>query len=151
MPIPPEWGPPAGVLKPRPAMNFYKSQYLANDRRVAYINPKWPWIEAVHRFGHPYHRPQSGDFAEFTFPPTASVGQYVIWWYWRGYSDCIDAEYLGATYATPYGIRQSTASNTFDRVDHCTAPEGAGSFSFPPYVVGTYFLTTASSRSTWNL
>ena len=59
------------------------------DRRVAYSNPKFPWIKALHKFrGFKPTEDKNGfpkqfDTARFDIPAGSAPGQYIVQYYWR--------------------------------------------------------------------
>ena len=63
------------------------------DKRAAYYNPNFPWIEAVYAFQHKHHHALQFDTASFEFPRNREgSGQYIVHWMWRGYYNCIDVD-----------------------------------------------------------
>ena len=68
----------------------YKPQYIENDEKVAYSNPKYPWLVAAAKYKIAYKRPQDYDLVMLKFPEYAKAGEYVIQYMWRGYYDCFD-------------------------------------------------------------
>ena len=73
------------------------------DKRAAYTNPQYPWIEAVHKYrgvkptADKAGFPKQFDTARFAVPAVGGPGQYIVQYYWRGYRDCIDVDVLPAT------------------------------------------------------
>ena len=68
----------------------YPAAAHASDARVAYANPKYPWIEAVHRFkaikptADKNGYPKQFDTARFSIPARGGTGDYIVQYYWRG-------------------------------------------------------------------
>ena len=68
----------------------YPTADHASDKRVAYSNPSYPWIEAVHKFkaikptDDKNGFPKQFDTARFSVPASGGPGQYIIQYYWRG-------------------------------------------------------------------
>ena len=108
----------------------YPDYDVASDVRVAYYNPKYPWIEAVWMYKNPRnHWPKQFDIARMTFPThVQSVGQHVVHWMWRGYRDCIDVDILPDNAPVPntsgaiYGYKAS-AQDEWTRLDHAQVPK----------------------------
>ena len=71
--------------------------------RVAYFNPKYPWIEAVWMYKNPRnHWPKQFDIARMAFPThVQGVGKHIVHWMWRGYRDCIDVDVLPDSVPVP--------------------------------------------------
>ena len=109
----------------------YPDYDVASDVRVAYYNPKLPWIEAVWMYKNPRnHWPKQFDIARMTFPThVQSVGQHIVHWMWRGYRDCIDVDILPDNVPVPntsgamYGYKAS-AQDEWIRLDHAQVPKG---------------------------
>ena len=45
----------------------YKPQYIENDEKVAYSNPKYPWLVAAAKYKIAYKRPQDYDLVMLKF------------------------------------------------------------------------------------
>lgn len=101
----------------------YQDERLASDKRVAYENSKFPWIEAVHRFQVWYKQPREWDVARFSVPARQGSGEYIIHMLWRGYRDVIDIDVLPAPANDIYG-RPGTVS-TWSKREHCFYPNYA--------------------------
>ena len=104
------------------------------DKRAAYYNPNFPWIEAVYAFQHKHHHALQFDTASFEFPRNREgSGQYIVHWMWRGYYNCIDVDVLPDEKVVPntseaiYGF--AGGSQEMLRIDHSQ------------YLKGTYQLT----------
>ena len=63
---------------------------MVNDRFVRYRNEKWPFIISVQRYSQPTKQASRGDTAYMEIPKDAEPGDYVAWYYWRGYRDAIE-------------------------------------------------------------
>ena len=97
---PSEWRCSRGKPGPTPAgcasagITYGQYEYvpsaIATDVKVAYSNPKYPWLLAVGKYKIVKRRPQDYDLARFKFPSSATPGEYVIQYSWRGYYDCFD-------------------------------------------------------------
>lgn len=98
----------------------YKASSLNNDKRVSYLNPKYPWIEAVHKFRVSYKWPKEWDVARFSLPARQGSGEYMIHMVWRGYRDVIDIDVLPEPAVDIYG--KSGASKRWIKTEHCQYP-----------------------------
>ena len=54
-----------------------------------YKNDKFPQILGAGRYYNHRHRPSKSDIVRVNFE-AAETGAYVIYWWWRGYYDCLD-------------------------------------------------------------
>ena len=112
------------------------------DARVSYVSAKYPWLEAVHRFAIPEHRPSEMDVARFKLEARNGPGNYIIFYKWSGYSDCVDVNVQPKTVANRYGLitPTATASNSshYIKIEHCE-------FSFVASAVTPCRVATASS------
>jgi len=85
----------------------YPNDAHTGDARVAYSNPTYPWILALHKFTaiKPTEDkngfPKQFDTARFDIPAGSAAGGYIVQYYWRGYRDCIDVDVLPATTPVP--------------------------------------------------
>ena len=53
----------------------YKPQYIENDEKVAYSNPKYPWLVAAAKYKIAYKRPQDYDLVMLQkFPSMLRLG-----------------------------------------------------------------------------
>ena len=106
----------------------YQSADLVHDRRVSYKSEKYPWIVSAHRFAALYGYASQADVARFMIDD--EPGEYIMHWYWGGYSDCHDIAVLpfGATTTVPdtgeskYGVVGTTQG--YSRIDHCAFAGG---------------------------
>jgi len=107
----------------------YLDEFNAKDKRVAYKSADYPWIEMVNAFYIPsYPSSQLGyfsftvDIARFVVPGAHGPGDYVVFFNWAGYSDCVDVNVVAGT--TPVAHRYGLASNETTpseavKLDHC--------------------------------
>merc|ERR1711994_127064 len=117
------WGPTRSDM-----VHFkYQDEMLAFDKRVAYENPAFPWIEAVHKFCVTYKFPREWDHARFSLPARQGSGEYIIHMLWRGYRDIIDIDVLPALANDVYGRLGSVSQWT--KRDHCFYPNYSISLS----------------------
>ena len=100
------------------------------DKRAAYYNPNFPWIEAVYAFQHKHHHALQFDTASFEFPRNREgSGQYIVHWMWRGYYNCIDVDVLPDEKVVPntseaiYGF--AGGSQEMLRIDHSQYLKGS--------------------------
>jgi len=122
----------------------YPKSELKQDIRIAYTNPKFPWIEAVWRIRGYWHHPHQVDLFRIEIPKSGTgIGPYIVHWVWRGYYDAIDVDVLDDKLVVPnesaaiYG-RQSPGQLWF-KVDHAQ------------FLNGTYRLATHRlSSCLWN-
>ena len=69
------------------------------------------------------HIPYGGQsaLARFQVPARHGPGDYIAWFYWGGYKDCIDINIRAGT--TPvlnrYGLNSTAAAPTVIKLDHC--------------------------------
>ena len=103
------------------------------QRRIAYNNSYWPWIQSVHRpysgvqparalrtarvlrgahsnlvlavFSIPWVYARSADAAQFAFPPGTEPGRYIAYFMWAGYRDCVDIDVLPDSKPVPMTLR----------------------------------------------
>ena len=108
----------------------YPTAAHAEDLHVAYSSAKHPWLLAVHRFRQTNSWPQQMDIAPFEVPSGSAPGQYIMYYYWRGYRDCIDIDVLPPSSPIPpaspamYGVEDSTLQS-WQRIDHCQYERGS--------------------------
>jgi len=99
--------------------------HIANDKRVSYVSSVYPWIEAVSIFENPFKEHATyfnqADIARFTVPARRGAGDYIVWFNWSGYMDCVDVNVVPGT--TPvekrYGQNATAAAPTLVKMDHC--------------------------------
>ncbi len=78
-----------------PSQWVYSDYDLADDYRVEYFNPKYPWIEAIHKFQilpTEVFYAYSAQTARFRVPARKGPGNYMIWFVWDGYYDVVDGK-----------------------------------------------------------
>lgn len=106
---------------PNPASDMahfkYNPRDLAYDKRVAYFNPDFPWIEAVHKFRITHRFPKEWDAARISLPGRQGSGEYMIHMMWRGYRDVIDVDILPAPANDMYG--RAGGNQEWIKSDHC--------------------------------
>ena len=94
----------------------YPEAAHTDDKRAAYASPKYPHLEAVHRFkgikptDDKQGFPKQFDTARFSIPARGGAGGYIVQYFWRGYRDCIDVDVVPLSTPIPpvslamYGI-----------------------------------------------
>ena len=95
----------------------YKDSAHTQDVQVAYQNPKYPWIEAVHRYKVTYKWVFEWDIARFLIPARKGSGTYMVHMLWRGYRDVVDVDVLPVAAKTIWGKRLNGVR--YLRLDHC--------------------------------
>lgn len=102
----------------------YPNDAHTGDARVAYSNPTYPWILALHKFTaiKPTEDkngfPKQFDTARFDIPAGSAAGGYIVQYYWRGYRDCIDVQVVegtgtvGTSSGAMFGIGPLTTDGT---------------------------------------
>jgi len=111
-------------LSPKTQFRFSELQ-RANDARVEYTHPDYPWIEAVHRFIVAEDAQASEwDIARFKIAARDAngefrSGEYLIHMVWGGYRDVVDVDIFPEETSDPYGI---TGEAEWVRTDHCIYP-----------------------------
>jgi len=101
---------------------WYPAAQTAGDERAEYTSIKYPGIISVHKFRIAAHWPDEYDIATFTFPKTATTGNYIAHFKWGGYRDCTDVHIVNMATPTalPWGqVTNANVSATFARLDHC--------------------------------
>lgn len=98
----------------------YASTRIVKDRRLAYTNPDYPWIEAVHKYTN---EGSDIDSIRLTIPARKGPGRYIIQYLWLSYRDIYDidihaAPTPGAQVANPYGVL-ANGDITYMQFDHC--------------------------------
>jgi hypothetical protein len=87
---------------------------VAGDIRVSYVSTVYPWIESVHRFmtGFTDNNPFSGQssIANFKTEARKGPGDYIMFYMWSGYRDCIDINVQPTTVQNRYGKVVNSAS-----------------------------------------
>jgi len=99
----------------------YNSEQLSNDIRVSYESERYPWIEAVHRlYIGEWHEPKEVDLAIFTMEARSGAGDYIMFYKWGGYTDCVDINVRADTVVNSYGLETIDGSDaTWVKIDHC--------------------------------
>ena len=95
----------------------YKESAHKSDGQWAYYNPKYPWLEAVHRYRVPYKWVFEWDYARMVIPARKGSGTYMVHMLWRGYRDVLDVDVLPGPAKSIYGAPSSVI--TYARTDHC--------------------------------
>jgi len=99
------------------------STYSATDLRLSYKNEKYPFIVAANRFRVSYINhtvfASQADLANFQIPSGQATGNYIYWFYWGGYKDCVDINVQATTVVNRYGVLNNTQPVTFKKLDHC--------------------------------
>ena len=68
----------------------YAAPDTSTDLRAHYTDTAYPWIVQAHRFSQVYHYANQADTARFVIPEGTPPGEYILHWFWRGYTDCQD-------------------------------------------------------------
>lgn len=99
----------------------YKNETLKEDARVSYQSAKYPWIDSVHMFWIPAANAVASDIARFKITPRQGPGDYIFFYKWAGYSDCIDINVRPEPVVHRYGKVNATnpLSVRWKRIDHC--------------------------------
>jgi hypothetical protein len=105
----------------------YRPEDIANDVRVSYLNPNYPWLEAVYRFNIITMNPGRPDFTNFVIPGRKGPGRYIVQWYWRGYYDCVDVDLKATQVEEVYG--HAPNGSVWNRIDHCLFDDPVSIFS----------------------
>jgi len=94
-----------------------------NDIRVSYSNPDFPYIISAHRMKIVYQNSSvfagQADMATFEIPLGTTPGNYIYWFYWGGYKDCVDVNVQASVVAQPFGNRNATTAVGFTKINHC--------------------------------
>jgi len=99
----------------------YSESDLRRDQRVAYFNPDYPWIEAVHKFAiNPPYWANERDSARFSIPARGGSGEYVVQMIWAGYRDAVDVDVLPELANDIYGRPKETKK--WVKSNHCLYP-----------------------------
>ena len=53
---------------------------MAKDRRVEYLNDKYPFLVSVHRYTVPSQQPSEYDFANIRVPQGDDPEDYIVYW-----------------------------------------------------------------------
>ena len=99
----------------------YSATDLVSDRRVAYFNAKFPWIQAVWMWKNPRnHWPKQFDIGRMAFPThIGTTGKHVVHWMWRGYRDCIDVDSEPA----PHPTHARPGARSLTHMSDCCPPQ----------------------------
>ena len=101
---PTEWN--VGNQK-RGALFEYRETTLkkAGDKRVMYQSKDYPWLVGAFSYKHLASMPSTVDVFRVNLPSWATAGHYVINWWWAGYYDAVDFDYIPSksTIPFPYG------------------------------------------------
>ena len=86
----------------------------AKDKRVMYKNEKYPWLIGAHKYMHLASMPSTVDTFRVGLPSYAPAGHYVINWWWAGYYDAIDFDYVPSVDAVEnvYGLPQCSSDSS---------------------------------------
>jgi len=99
------------------------AQHLAWAKRAQYRSDKYPWLEGVHRFGNPYAEAfiygGQSSISRFTVPGYHKEGDYVAFFFWQGYRDCMDINLVAGTQAVANPFGKPGGGLVWARVDHC--------------------------------
>ena len=96
----------------------YRRDFLQDDKRVAYTNPKHPWLLAAHKYPHKYTRPSDHDATRIKIPATWGPGHYIVHYRWKGYSDCVDVNVFDEQVDDIDGVDEGVM--VWNKIDHCT-------------------------------
>ena len=83
------------------------------------------WIESISAFYNPYVEhtayANQNDIARFSIPARQGPGDYIVWFFWQGYMDCVDVNVVSGTkdVVNRYGLLASSAPSTMVKMDHC--------------------------------
>lgn len=108
-------------MKPanKPLAYEYNDEKIKQDESVSYKSEKYPWLEAVHKYPILSHQPHDYDRISLQIPGFNGPGHYVVYFYWRGYANCVDVN----LHADPipeediYGVVMDEPE--FGKIDHC--------------------------------
>ncbi len=115
---PTEWT--VGASSKRGALFEYSDDALrtAGDLRVSYQSDEYPWLIEAIKFVHLAHMPQTVDtFRVGGLPDWAPEGHYVLNWWWSGYYDAVDFDWLPSVDEVefPYGDAGECKTGTTKR------------------------------------
>jgi len=104
-------------------MYAYWDNITVADKRASYSSTKYPFIESVSRFTPPRGTSSGAQYiANFVVNATSGPGDYVVWYAFVGYTDCVDVNVQAAPVATElrYGKNVTGPSNNdYIKVEHC--------------------------------
>lgn len=110
---------------PRIIQTRFQDEFIKLDKRASYASSKYPWIEAVDVFDNPlsehYVYNNQASMARFKIPARHGPGDYVVWFYWSGYRDCVDVNVMAgsAPVALRYGYNTTGMLSQVIKQDHC--------------------------------
>ena len=58
----------------------YKMDDMSQDRRVEYLNEKYPFLKSVHRYSVSTKHPFEYDFANVRVPQGDEAEEYIVYW-----------------------------------------------------------------------
>ena len=97
----------------------FNAEVLEEDYRISYASERYPWLEAAYRYPVETNRHGDIDSVRVTIPGRSGPGHYVVHWFWKGFSDCVDVN----VHPDPvpedevYGI--NTGEYAWNKIDHC--------------------------------
>jgi hypothetical protein len=100
----------------------YPAEKNKDDLRVAYTSEQYPWIVSGHRFGAQGSMGVQADITRYKID--GEPGQYIAYWRWRGYTDCVDIAVLPtvAGQIVPHTSKgrygQPGGTSAYARIDH---------------------------------
>ena len=100
----------------------YPAEKNRDDLRVAYTSEQYPWIVSGHRFGAQGSMGVQADITRYKID--GEPGQYIAYWRWRGYTDCVDIAVLPtvAGQIVPHTSKgrygQPGGTSAYARIDH---------------------------------
>lgn len=110
----------------------YPAAAHATDKRVAYANPKYGWIEAVHRFKAIKPTPDKNGFPKqfdttrFSIPARGGAGEYIVQYFWRGCARTrplpTHSHMRGRAAHLPARTRSPPILGPVRRTPHCRGP-----------------------------
>lgn len=105
--------------KPAMGSGIYpkKEGSTADDIRVSYTNPTYPWIISVGKFKLHEDKSEEADLVLMEIPVGSPTGQYVVQYSWNGYYDCTDVNVIDTLSTDFYGFAADQIQ--FDKLDHC--------------------------------
>lgn len=111
---------PNGFGRAGTSLYEYIPDCLKDDAYASYVNPEFPWIEAVHK----YHTCGQGAYEDtimMRIPARKGPGRYQVHYMWQGFFDTLDADVQAQPVTNPYGT--PVADATFSPVYHCVFEE----------------------------
>jgi hypothetical protein len=136
------------TLKSWAKTNSDQYRFLPNqttlDVRASYLSTKYPWIISAAKFKNVIKEhdivASEHDIANFEIPSAVAnaPGDYIMWFYWAGYKDCVDINVPVNNFNSKtnvqyrYGANVTGATANYFKIDHCefrnvlgVAPPGA--------------------------